>query len=108
MSSSFAESSSFVLADVCIFTGDSFIEHGYVFVQNGIIAEVGPGRFPESLPALQVISRPNHTVIPGLIDSHTHALNGNVLAIEQPLRFGVTTVCDMHNEANHIAQLQKV
>ena len=108
MSSSNESSSSFVLADVCIFTGESFIQRGYVFVHKGLITRVGSGQCPDPAPGIPVISKPDHTLLPGLIDAHTHALNGNVLAIEQLLRFGVTTVCDMHNEANHIAKLKLV
>lgn len=93
---------------MCIFTGDSFIKNGYISVHEGVITEVRSGEYVKQAPTLPVISRPNHTVLPGLIDSHTHALKGNILAIEQPLRFGVTTVCDMHNEVNHIAKLQDV
>jgi cytosine/adenosine deaminase-related metal-dependent hydrolase len=76
-------------------------------VSVGLIKEVGTGQYG-STSTIPRISKPGHTLLPGLIDSHIHALNGNVLAIEQPLRFGVTTVCDMHNEAVHIAKLKKV
>lgn len=106
-----SETTSFVLKDVLIFTGDCYLENAFVAVKKGTIVQIGPvgsaNQFEED-PDMVVISRPNHTVLPGLIDSHIHALKGNIQAIEQPLRFGVTTVCDMHNELNHIADLQKV
>jgi imidazolonepropionase-like amidohydrolase len=104
---------SFVLRDLCIFTGDSFIEApAYVVVKEGKILDVGSGDYPvgslgenDSIP---VISRPGSTLLPGLIDSHIHALGGNTYSIEQSLRFGVTTVCDMHNEPGNILKLKDV
>jgi len=100
------DEATFAFTDVCIFTGDYFIEQGYVVVSAGLIIEVGTGKY-EFASGIETISKPGHTLLPGLIDSHIHALNGNILAIEQPLRFGITTVCDMHNEAIHIAELKK-
>jgi imidazolonepropionase-like amidohydrolase len=47
-------------------------------------------------------------IIPGLIDAHIHALAGNTNSVEQSLRFGVTTVCDMHNEVEDIMRLKQV
>ena len=44
---------------------------------------------------------------PGLIDSHIHA-GGSTLALEQALRFGVTSVLDMHNEPHHVANLKEI
>lgn len=54
------------------------------------------------------MSRPGNTLIPGLIDSHIHALGGNNQGIEQSLRFGVTKVCDMHNDPKDNARLSMV
>ncbi len=99
---------SFLLTHVCIFTGDRFIESGYVLVSGGKIADFGAGECLATSAAIPVISKPGYTVMPGLIDSHTHALGGNILCIEQALRFGVTTVCDMHNEQHHISKLKEV
>ncbi|KAF2396938.1 hypothetical protein EJ06DRAFT_482997 [Trichodelitschia bisporula] len=97
---------SFLLKDVQIFTGETTIPTGVVYVQNGSIAYVG-----ESTPSIPddtlVISKPGHTVIPGLIDAHIHADKGNPLALRQSLRFGVTTVMDMHNEIPNVVALKR-
>ncbi|KXH41672.1 hypothetical protein CSAL01_09923 [Colletotrichum salicis] len=100
---------SFVLKDVKVFTGHETIDKGYVYVKNGIISQVGTGGFAgDSKDGLLIISRPGDTVIPGLIDAHIHALGGDINSIEQSLRFGVTKVCDMHNEPSKNAKLKEL
>ncbi|KAI0485536.1 hypothetical protein F4859DRAFT_471550 [Xylaria cf. heliscus] len=99
-------SNSFVVKDVLLYTGHEFITDGYVVVREGTITSVGGGD-PPSDNTLMVISRPGHTVIPGLIDAHIHGLEGNLESLEQPLRFGVTTVCDLHNAPKYIEKLVK-
>ena len=83
---------SFLLTDVRIFDGETTIEKGSVLVHRGKISEVS-----SSAIAFEgtVISKPGHTVLPGLIDVHNHCNNGNEVALPQALRFGVTTVFDM-------------
>jgi imidazolonepropionase-like amidohydrolase len=85
-----------------------FIERGYVVVDSGKITHVDSGDYPELSATVSVISKPGYALLPGLIDAHVHGLGGNVLCIEQALRFGVTTVCDMHNEPQHISKLREV
>ena len=103
------ERNSIVVQDVRIFTGDEVIERGFVVAIDGQIVEVGRGSFNKaSLPEVELISRPGHTLIPGLIDCHIHALSGNINSIEQSLRFGVTTVCDMHNDPSDNRKLVEV
>ena len=97
-----------VFEDVYIFTGDDFIERGFVTVENGKVTQVGPGKCPNIPRSARKLSKPGFSLIPGLIDSHVHGLFGNERTIEQSLRFGVTTVFDMHNEPEHIAKLRKV
>ncbi|KAI0157516.1 hypothetical protein GGR57DRAFT_511078 [Xylariaceae sp. FL1272] len=96
--------SSLLDKDVLLFTGDNLVENAYVLVQDGKIKQVGAGTAP-ILDKVQMISRPGYTVIPGLINAHVHALGGNVQSIEQSLRFGGTTVCDMHNDHHHNRKL---
>lgn len=100
--------SPFILRDVRVFTGESTIEQGYVLVENGKIKSVGPS---SSIPALDAsvksYSKPNHTVLPGLIDCHIHADRADPEALPQALRFGVTTVCDMQNELPNVLKLKQ-
>ena len=95
-----------VIKDARVFTGDDFIEKGFVLCEDGRIVEVGKGEFVGD--ASTVVSAAGDTLMPGLIDSHIHALQGNIHSIEQPLRFGVTTVCDMHNDPRDNAKLREV
>ncbi len=100
--------SSFLLRDVRIFTGEDEIANSFVHVEKGVIKAVG-GAVPDGLASdLCVISKPNHTVLPGLIDCHIHADKGKERALYQALKFGVTTVMDMHNEPPHVAKLKKL
>ncbi|XPS95561.1 hypothetical protein M3J09_004847 [Ascochyta lentis] len=99
---------SFMLRDVRIFTGDSTIEEGYILVSTGKIESVGPtSSIPQLEESIKTYSKPNHTLLPGLIDCHIHADRADPEALPQSLRFGVTTVCEMHNELPNVLQLQK-
>ncbi|EME79552.1 uncharacterized protein MYCFIDRAFT_61344 [Pseudocercospora fijiensis CIRAD86] len=95
---------SFLISDVRIFDGEQSIENGSVLVENGKISKVSSG-------AIQFegtkYSKPGHTVLPGFIDTHIHANGGTEKALPQSLRFGCTTVCDMHNEWPNILKLKK-
>lgn len=47
------------------------------------------------------------TLVPGLIDAHVHSFD-EVQTLRDSLRFGVTTVLDMHSEPVFVAKLQQV
>lgn len=96
---------SFIIKDVRIFTGEDVLESGNVLVERGIIKYVGNDTPNTDVPS---VSGSGSTLMPGLIDAHIHADKGRVLAIEQSLRFGVTTVLDMHNEPPNVAKLKKI
>jgi dihydroorotase-like cyclic amidohydrolase len=99
---------SFIIQDVRIFTGLTEIPSGYVHISSGKIAAFGAGS-PSNVPnGIKVISKPGHTLLPGFIDAHIHADKGKELAIHQALRFGVTTVMDMHNEFPNVDKLKKL
>jgi len=51
-----------------VFDGERFFR-GYVGIENGIVAEIGEGRPPEEPAA-------SGTVIPGLVNAHTHSADG--------------------------------
>ncbi|KAJ3531911.1 hypothetical protein NM208_g370 [Fusarium decemcellulare] len=101
--------SSLIFEDVKIFTGSEFIDKGFVIIEDGMIREVGYGKLERNnLEGIPRISRPNATITPGLFDSHVHALAGNPDCLEQSLRFGVTTVCDMHNDPKDNERLKQM
>ena len=108
MSAHNTHTNSFVLTDVLLFTGSSFISNALIVVDDGTIRYAGPNDPTIPIPNLPILSKSGYTLIPGLIDSHVHGLEGNVDSLAQSLRFGVTTVCDMHNDPRSILKLQKV
>lgn len=95
---------SFLIKDVRIFDGKDTIEQGSVLVEDGKIKQVSSGQiFFEGTS----ISKPGCTLLPGLVDCHIHADSANPTALPQSLRFGVTTVCDMHNEYFNVVKLKQ-
>lgn len=95
---------SFLLKDVRIFDGETTIDRGSVLIEDGKISKISSSSIEYHGPTY---SKPGHTLIPGLIDVHIHADSANPVALPQSLRFGVTTVCDMHNEWPNILKLKE-
>jgi imidazolonepropionase-like amidohydrolase len=96
----------FLIRNVRIFTGEETIDEGYVHVHDGKIKAIGP-MSDAPLKSVKAYSKPGHTLLPGLIDCHIHANNADPEALPQALRFGVTTVCEMHNELDNVQKLRK-
>ncbi len=57
-----------------IYSGQSWINPGYLVIQDQEISQISPGEAPEDLvrSASRVISAKNQAVIPGLTNGHTH------------------------------------
>ncbi len=77
-----------------VFTGDEVLDSATVVFRGRTIESVAPGA---EVPAtagddLEVVDGAGMTLLPGLIDSHTHNFGP---ALIQTLNFGVTTVLDM-------------
>ena len=71
--------------------------------QDGLITAVGA---EVEIPAgAEVIDGDGKTLLPGLIDAHTHIFSED--ALRQALIFGVTTELDMFMEHNLAAQLRQ-
>jgi len=97
-----ANANSFVIRNVRIFDGKKLSSHGDVWVQNGQIKAVGRNI---KVPAdLKIIDATGDTLLPGLIDSHTHAWGD---ALEDALIFGVTTELDMFTDPHYAAKVKK-
>ena len=94
---------SFILKDVHLFDGDKVFDSAAVLVEDGIIKEVRSDIHRAGLP---VISKPGHTLVPGLIEAHCHPY-GNAQLPEQCFRFGITTIMDMHNVHETAVQQKK-
>ncbi len=79
----------FAVVDVTVFDGEEFRPHRDVWVEDGRIRAVGQRLdLPAGLPR---VDGRGHTLLPGLIDAHTHTYG---MALADSLRFGVTTVFD--------------
>ncbi|HZI55238.1 MAG TPA: CIA30 family protein [Verrucomicrobiae bacterium] len=92
----------FVVRDVRIFDGTRVIPRGQVWVQDGKIKAVGADVKAPS--TVRVINGAGETLLPGLIDSHTHAFT---TALKEALVFGVTTELDMFTDHNYAVQIKK-
>lgn len=79
----------FAVVDVTVFDGEEFRPRRDVRVEDGRIRAVGQRlRLPADLPR---VDGRGHTLLPGLIDAHTHTYG---MMLTDALRFGVTTVFD--------------
>ncbi|KIX06970.1 uncharacterized protein Z518_04946 [Rhinocladiella mackenziei CBS 650.93] len=92
----------FVIKDVRLFDGENVLDNTSVLVEDGVIKQVGHEVEKADIPT---ISKPGHTLLPGLIDAHCHPYRESRLS-EQAFRFGITTLMDMHN-LHENAVLQK-
>ena len=87
-----------LVQDVRLFDGKAIHEHRSVLFDGGLIVDADfKGRAPAGS---RVVNGAGRTLLPGLIDAHTHAFR----AQELPVLFGVTTQIDMFTD---IAQMQK-
>ena len=88
--------------NVRIFDGSATIPRGNVVIQDGKITAAGPGAtIPEGA---DVIEGEGLTLLPGLIDSHTHAYGD---ALRTAIVFGVTTELDMFTDYHMAAAIRK-
>lgn len=83
-----------VIRGARVFTGDQVLPTATVVVRGRTIESVTPGdEVPQDAGAeAEVVDGAGMTLLPGLIDGHTHNFGP---ALQQALNFGVTTVLDM-------------
>ena len=91
-----------VIRGATVFTGDDVLETATVTIRGRTIEAVtaGDGLPPAAGGDATVIDGRGMTLLPGLIDAHTHSFGP---ALEDALNFGVTTVLDMFTEPNQAA-----
>lgn len=82
--------------DVRVFDGESVAGTGSVEFTDGVVTDVtvGPGPRPRPGKGTQMVDGSGLTLLPGLIDAHTHVF-GVPDNLELALAFGVTTELDM-------------
>jgi len=91
-----------VFRGVRVFDGSRMMPATTVVVQDGKIARVG-GDAPAP-PGATVVDGPGRTLLPGLIDSHTHTFD--VGHLRQAATFGVTTELDMFTMPAFAAEMR--
>jgi imidazolonepropionase-like amidohydrolase len=89
-----------VLTNVRVFDGSRLTEPVDVTVEGGIISSVGGAR----AEGAEVFDGAGATLLPGLIDAHTHA---DEPGLRQALTFGVTTELDLGSEPDGMIPLRK-
>jgi imidazolonepropionase-like amidohydrolase len=86
-----------------VFDGNTVKENTAVLVENGVVRAVGAK--VERRAGTEVIDATGKTLMPGLIDAHTHTIAQN--ALKQAAVFGVTTTLDMFTEPRNAALIKK-
>ena len=104
-----------VIHSVLLFDGTSTHQNATVVFDSdtGKITSVGSSN-SNAPPGATVIDGSDHTLLPGLIESHMH-VHGLHLPpgsdeagiLQPPLRSGVTTVCDMHSDPDSVNKWRK-
>lgn len=85
-----------------MFDGGKVLEQADVWVEGGKIKAVGKGlKVPSDV---KTIDATGDTLLPGLIDSHTHAWGA---ALKEAEIFGVTTELDMFADVKYMQQTKK-
>ncbi len=87
---------------VRLFDGEGVVPKATVVWKGAKILAVGPGvEVPDDC---KIFDGKGKTLLPGLIDAHTHFFEG---ALERALRFGVTTELDMFSVPESAAELRR-
>ena len=92
----------FVIRNARVFDGRAVVQSSDVWVQDGKIKAVGKAL---NVPSnMKVVDASGDTLLPGLIDSHTHAWGD---ALKEAEIFGVTTELDMFTDAKYMRQIKQ-
>jgi imidazolonepropionase-like amidohydrolase len=94
-----------VFRNVRIVHGDGRVTaRATVFVRAGRVSAISADGIGSGAPARREVNGAGLTLIPGLIDAHVHVTDW---ALPLLLRYGVTTVRDLHNVPGYILPLAR-
>ena len=98
----------YLITNTRLFNGDTVTSTSTnILIENGHIAQISESQ-PSSLPPETItINGSGKTLIPGLIDAHVHAFREE-LSLRRAIKYGVTTVLDMHNEPTWFRYLKDI
>jgi imidazolonepropionase-like amidohydrolase len=91
----------FVIRGARVFDGERVLSGADVWVEGGRIKAVGPHL--QTAPNVREIDAHGDTLLPGLIDAHTHTWAD---ALKQALLFGITTELDMFSDPKFDADVR--
>src|SRR5687768_14994535 len=94
-----AEAQTTLFRNVRVFDGEKLLGPRDVLVQDGKIAGIGKLK----VTGATVVDGTGKTLLPGLIDSHTHTWGDS---LRTALAFGVTTELDMFTTAEFLRQMK--
>ena len=92
----------FVIRNARVFDGHKVLTQSDVWVQDGKIQAIGKNLKTPS--DLKIVDASGDTLLPGLIDSHTHAWGD---ALKEAEIFGVTTELDMFTDVKFMQHTKK-
>jgi len=100
---SYANADSFVIQNAGVFDGRGIIDDADVWVEAGKIKAVG--KQLEVAGDVEVVDGTGATLLPGLIDAHTHTWGD---ALKDAIVFGVTTELDMFTDVKYMQQVKRL
>jgi imidazolonepropionase-like amidohydrolase len=92
-----------LIQHVRVFDGTIVLDNTSVLVEGGIIRSIGANIVPP--PGADVVDGSGKTLLPGLIDAHTHTIAE--ASLKQAPIFGVTTDLDMFTVPDSAAGIKK-
>lgn len=100
-----------VIRNVTLFDGREIIRHATVTMSGTVITHIGQDReSAEVASGAVVLEGQGMTLLPGLIDSHTHVptfQSAAYSALRRALVFGVTTELDMNADPRTVAEIKR-
>ena len=102
LASADSDHSGFVIRHARVFDGHKVFSQADVWVDGGKIKAIGKDlKVPSDV---KVVDATGDTLLPGLIDAHTHAFGD---ALKEAEIFGVTTELDMFTDVKYMQQVKK-